>query len=313
MRRADRQTLPVTAIIPAYNRQGLVVRAIRSIQAQRGFAPAEVICVDDASSDATAEAAASAGARVLRHEVNQGAAAARNTAIAAATQPWVALLDSDDEWLPGHLATLWPARAGRVLVAGSALAVGPDGTARMHGRVVPWAARLPSPRRLLWLNLIPASGNMVRTDVARGVGGFDTGLRLAEDLDLWLRVLEVGPGIVLDTPVCVWHQHGGQKSGAAVPSFAVHRDILRAYEDRSWYSRRWYDRRVGVQAWDAYRARHAAGEGAAALGELREAVRSPDGLYGLAGGLLHRALARRRGRRIAAAHLRDLAQASAGG
>jgi glycosyltransferase involved in cell wall biosynthesis len=46
--------------------------------------------------------------RVLRHKRNLGPGAARNTGVGATDQPWVAVLDSDDEWLPHHLATLWP-------------------------------------------------------------------------------------------------------------------------------------------------------------------------------------------------------------
>jgi glycosyltransferase involved in cell wall biosynthesis len=295
-----RQTLPITVVIPAFNREGMIARAVRSVQAQRRFAPAEILCVDDASADDTAGAAAAAGARVLRHDVNQGAAGARNTAIAAATQPWLALLDSDDEWLPGHLETLWPRRDGHVLVSGSALALEADGTVRVHGRVLPWPARLTSPRPLLWLNLVSASGSLVRTDVVRDVGGFDTSLRLAEDLDLWLRVLARGTGIVVPTPVYVWHKHAAQKSGAALPSFAVHRDLLRAYEREPWYSERWLQRRIGVQEWDVFRARRAAGEGVPALRGLLPVLRRPDRLYGLVGGLASRLVARRRGPRAAA-------------
>src|SRR5205085_6920251 len=93
------ETLPVTAIIPAYNRPGPTVRAIESILGQRPAVPAEIIVVDDGSADDTADAAEATGVRVVRHEVNQGLAAARNTGIEAASHEWVALLDSDDEWL----------------------------------------------------------------------------------------------------------------------------------------------------------------------------------------------------------------------
>ena len=105
--------LPVSVVIPAYNRPDLVGRAVRSALTQRPQPPAEVVVVDDCSSDATGAAARAAGARVIRHEVNRGEGAARNTAIRAARGEWVAMLDSDDEWLDGHLAALWPHAAGR--------------------------------------------------------------------------------------------------------------------------------------------------------------------------------------------------------
>ena len=111
--------LPVSVIIPAFNRADTLPRALHSILAQRPAVPTEIIVVDDHSEDESATVAATLGARVIRHDRNQGAAAARNTAVTAAGQPWLATLDSDDEWLPDHLATLWPLRAGHVLVAGA--------------------------------------------------------------------------------------------------------------------------------------------------------------------------------------------------
>ena len=107
---AGAASLPVSVVIPAYNRPDMVVRAVRSALGQLPAPPEEIIVVDDCSTDRTAEAAARAGAQVVRHELNLGEGAARNTGIAHAREPWVALLDSDDEWLPDLLATLWPLR-----------------------------------------------------------------------------------------------------------------------------------------------------------------------------------------------------------
>ena len=108
--RPEDNPLPITVIIPAYNRADTVARAVASALAQRPSRPAEVVVVDDGSADDTAEAARLAGARVVRHSVNRRLGAARNTGLSNATQPWIALLDSDDEWLPHHLASLWPLR-----------------------------------------------------------------------------------------------------------------------------------------------------------------------------------------------------------
>ena len=96
----------VSVIIPAYNRAHLVGRAIASVFAQsyRNF---EIIVVDDASTDDLAATLAEAGGLQLRcitHPRNRGAAAARNTGIAAASGEFVAFLDSDDVWFPDKLA-----------------------------------------------------------------------------------------------------------------------------------------------------------------------------------------------------------------
>src|SRR3954452_2359070 len=123
--------VPLAVIVPAFNRSSSLSRALVSVGVQT-LTPAEVIVVDDASSDDTAGVARDLGARVIVHEVNRGEGAARNTALAATEQPWVALLDSDDEWLPGHLAALWAARDGHVLVADAALSSG-DGPERVYG------------------------------------------------------------------------------------------------------------------------------------------------------------------------------------
>src|SRR4051794_15213893 len=86
---ADGGPLPVSVVIPAFNRQALIARAVASAFAQRPSPPAEVIVVDDGSTDGTAREAAHGGARVVRRERNGGAAAARNAGIGAAKQPWI--------------------------------------------------------------------------------------------------------------------------------------------------------------------------------------------------------------------------------
>src|SRR6185437_6540351 len=96
----------ISVIIPLYNRREEIGRAIASALRQ-SRAPHEVVVVDDASRDGSADAVAALGdtrIRLLRHEQNRGAAAARNTGIEAATGEWIALLDSDDEWEPEKLA-----------------------------------------------------------------------------------------------------------------------------------------------------------------------------------------------------------------
>ncbi|HWR81916.1 MAG TPA: glycosyltransferase family 2 protein [Candidatus Deferrimicrobium sp.] len=93
----------VSTIIPTYNRAELVVRAVNS--ALENSVPGdEVIVVDDGSTDNTEEALARFRERIRYLRIlNSGAGAARNHAVRLARNPLVALLDSDDEWLPGKL------------------------------------------------------------------------------------------------------------------------------------------------------------------------------------------------------------------
>lgn len=93
----------VSVVIPTYNRARFVGEAIESALQQGGLV-AEVIVVDDGSTDATSDVVGAFGSRVryIRTE-NAGASAARNTGARAARTAWVAFLDSDDVWLPGKL------------------------------------------------------------------------------------------------------------------------------------------------------------------------------------------------------------------
>lgn len=297
-----RAPVPVTAIIPAYNRAELIRRALTSVRAQTR-PPAEVLVIDDASTDGTAAVARELGARVLRHDTNRGAAAARNTALDAASQPWLALLDSDDEWLPHHLETLWALRGAFVLAAGSAIQPG-DGThpPRIYGPAFRDVAVLHSPATLVWPeNVIPASGVLVRSDVVRAVGGFDTSLRYAEDFDLWLRVLERGPGIISSSIVYRWHAHAGQKSSEAGPALATHRRIVEKYRGRPWWSPALFERRLGTQEWDLMRLDLRSGRRRSAARRAATLVRSPQRAYGAAGVLVLRYGRRRRARSAARA------------
>ena len=97
------EALPISVVIPTYNRAHLVARAIESALAQTKR-PSEVIIVDDGSQDDTQQQVAifAGQARYLRQQ-NSGAAVARHTGIQAATSKWVAFLDSDDYWERDHL------------------------------------------------------------------------------------------------------------------------------------------------------------------------------------------------------------------
>jgi glycosyltransferase involved in cell wall biosynthesis len=239
------ERVPVTAVIAAYNREDTVTRAIRSIQAQR-YTVAEVIVVDDASADRTAEVARAAGARVVTLEANAGAATARNHGIQAATQPWIAFLDSDDEWLPSHLETLWPHAEGFALITGASRVVNDDtGETTVSG--VSRRRELATPLPLVYPdNFVSSGGVLVSRAALTAAGGFDESLRFSEDFDLWLRVLSSHRGLALPEPVCVYHRHSGQKTSSAAEARAAQRALLERYRGRPWWSETVYRRRVAL-------------------------------------------------------------------
>lgn len=246
--------LPVSVVIPAYRRPEMVERAIRSALQQRPR-PAEVLVVDDASGDQTAARARASGARVIVHERNQGEGPARNTGIAAANKEWIALLDSDDEWLPGHLATLWAHRNGHVLVGAAALTTAPGSSVP---RISGWAGRRPRVVRRPGDAAVPenkfnATAVMVRRSTVLAAGGFGDGSRAA-DMDLWLRMLEQGTGVAVPRVTALWHVHPGQASGERGPMRGSHGSVLASYSDRTWCTPSLLRRCEGALAWDDMRA-----------------------------------------------------------
>ena len=103
--------LDVSVVIPAFNAERTVARVVESLRAQEP-APAEIVVVDDGSTDRTGELAAAAGARVVRNDPPRHAGGARNAGWEAATRATVVFLDSDAIPAPG-----WGAGLARALEA----------------------------------------------------------------------------------------------------------------------------------------------------------------------------------------------------
>jgi glycosyltransferase involved in cell wall biosynthesis len=98
--------MDVSVLIPTYNREKTILRAIQSVL-QQTFSDFELIIVDDGSQDGTAEeikTIVDPRIRYIRHPKNSGISEARNTAVKSSSGHYVAFLDSDDEWLPDKLS-----------------------------------------------------------------------------------------------------------------------------------------------------------------------------------------------------------------
>ena len=97
----------VSVIIATYNRDGSVYLARSTAFLAQTYTDFELIIVDDRSSDDIQEVIRTftdPRIRVIRHEANRGAAAARNTGISEARGEYIAFLDDDDECMPNRLA-----------------------------------------------------------------------------------------------------------------------------------------------------------------------------------------------------------------
>lgn len=197
----------VTTVIPTFNRANDLGIALDSALAQTYPAHLhEIIVVDDGSTDNTAEVVARYGDRVrFLPKANGGVSAARNHGIDHACGEAIAFLDSDDSWEPEKLALqvevlLRDPDVGLVLTSMAVV----DGDRRPIGSFSR-RSTLPTDGRVLNdvlknPSMTPSSA-MVRTAVAREVGGFDPALRTAEDLDFHLKIALNHAVAVVDKPL----------------------------------------------------------------------------------------------------------------
>jgi glycosyltransferase involved in cell wall biosynthesis len=200
---ALKNKLTFSVIIPVYNRAAVIARAVESVLAQSRPAD-EIIVVDDGSVDETASFLNQylPQIKIIRQE-NGGVSAARNTGIRAATGEWIALLDSDDEWLPQKLELamryiqahpdckifqteeIWIRNGKRV---------NPKNKHKKKGGFI-YKESLP-------LCIVSPSAVVIKRSLFDETGLFDETLPVCEDYDLWLRVsrkykigLDTQPGI----------------------------------------------------------------------------------------------------------------------
>lgn len=297
---AATRRLPVSVVIAAYNQRDHLERALLSVLSQRPYGPAEIVVVDDHSTDGSDEVAASLGARVIRLSRNQGTSSARNTGIEAALQPWIAFLDHDDEWLPHHLGTLWQLRDGHQLIAGSALWCGRDPRKdRLHGLLSDEPIVLRSPARLIYPgNLIPQSATLVRRAALTELGGFRHA-HGAADLDLWIRVVERGTGVLSPTVTVLYHVHEKQASRDVQMMQRGHISVAESYAGRPWWSPRLVERWRGTAAWNNCRSAIRRGHLVEAARHAATIAADPQRMWGAAAGWAWRVRLRRRSAAVA--------------
>lgn len=211
----------ISVVVPCFNAQRYIVGALRSVYSQAGVT-LEVIVVDDGSTDGSVETVLqSFPAVTLLQQPNAGVAAARNAGLRAARGRWVAFLDADDCWLAGKLQTqlqLLAAHPEARLACAPWhvwLSDEPEAPAHWHAGQVPAECPVSGESGEGWMYTeLLLLGCTVWTSTVLAdrmllaeAGGFDTGLEVGEDYDLWLRLSRLTPFVRAERPLALYRQH----------------------------------------------------------------------------------------------------------
>ena len=221
--------MKIAVVIPTFNRARLLARSLRSVAAQT-LAPAEVIVVDDGSTDAT-------GNVILQHfpdvrylrQASRGVSRARNRGILAARSEWLAFLDSDDEWVPHKLERQCNAliQQGRFRICHT-----DEIWIRNGRRVNPMNKHAKAGgaifKRCLPRCVISPSSVIIHRSVFERVGGFDETLPACEDYDLWLRICSLYPVLFLSEPLII--KYGGHADQLSRRHWGMDRFRVQALE-----------------------------------------------------------------------------------
>jgi len=233
----------VSVVVPTYNRPDKLRRAVGTVLEQT-YTPVELVVVDDHSetpaSDALADVALSEldAVRVVRHEQNRGANAARNTGIREATGEFVAFLDDDDRWHAEKLArqvAAFETGGDQVgLVYTGARYVYPDGERVISGEVSGDVTR----DILEGASVAEFSAVMVRRSVVDRAGLPDERFPSWQDHEWFLRLSLHCDFAVVPDPLTVRHwDHDGRigqdferRRDVSFPLFVEkHRELAREY------------------------------------------------------------------------------------
>ncbi|TAJ22084.1 MAG: glycosyltransferase [Rugosibacter sp.] len=220
----------VTVLIPAFNAEKTIERALRSVLVQR-IESFEILVINDASNDDTAAIAERLGIKELRLvslQKNLGECGAMNTGLGLACGKYIAFLDADDEWLPGKLIkqiALLETNPNMVFATCGCLFVDAIGNPLREFGLHP-----PSKPQDIWRDLLGASCVakpcvVARADVIKATDGFDLALRVAGDQDMWIRLASQGEVgfieeilvIVHDTPGSLTKVHAQRIADFVMP------------------------------------------------------------------------------------------------
>ena len=220
--------MKLSVIIPAYNAEQYIAKAIESCLGQT-YAPHEIIVIDDVSSDRTAAVAESfpSPVRVVRLTKNTGPAGARNRGIQVSTGDWLAFLDADDWFLPEklELQRRCALENEHAVLIYTAFVSSLDGV-ESPARYVPPSKLWPMLRYKCAFHVGTVA---LRRDAFDAVGGFNPSVRGTEDWDLWLRLAHrysVRRFAAVSQPLAVYRSTPGSISSNAMRMFKARTQLL---------------------------------------------------------------------------------------
>lgn len=207
--------MTVSAIIPVYNRQKTIERAIVSAL-QQNYPVYEIIVVDDCSTDNTVQiveelACRDSRVKLICHDVNKGAQAARNTGIRNATGEWIAFLDSDDEWLTEKTEKQLNValRQGVCAVHSEFLRRNHDATKSTLQKVSPYCGDI-------YADILTKPGPgfpslLVKKECLERIGLLDESIISWQEWDTFIRLAKYFEFGFVSEPCFIWHWHEGHK------------------------------------------------------------------------------------------------------
>jgi len=194
----------VDVIIPIFNQTKYLEAALNSCLKQ-GILKKNIYLIDDCSSDSPEKIAMKYGINFLKTDTNSGPAAARNLGIKNSSSEYIAFLDADDAMLPG-----------RILASLNSLMQ--NDAAMVCGNYRFWINRITitspfykkeidiSYDNMIKNNFVASGSVMVKRKILEEVGNFNESYLLAEDYDLWLRIVEKYKINYIHDPLYLYHR-----------------------------------------------------------------------------------------------------------
>jgi glycosyltransferase involved in cell wall biosynthesis len=199
----------VSVVLPVFNRESSIGRAVQSVLRQT-MSDLELVVVDDGSADRTSAVVSRYSEprlKFVKLADNSGPSAARNAGISLARGEYIAFLDSDDEWLPNKLEQ----QVETIRASPATTGISTTGF-RIHRLVSGrYQDTIPDPhddwqrQQLTMCALGPGSTLMVKRDVFPQVGMFDVALRRFEDWDWMIRCLAVRDIVICPSVLAILH------------------------------------------------------------------------------------------------------------